>query len=96
MGCMRRIVMGFPAMTRDLASLNLSNEFRAQHWNRSSEGILSAEQFFPTAASPALKTIATVRASHGESITPQLIIDSMGGDTDKIFDGNTVGQYIEG
>ena len=93
--CMRRIVMG-PADDAARRAIELEQQvLGAALLNRSSEVTLSAEQFSRPQHRQLFETIARVRASHGV-ITPQLIIASMGGDAGMIFDGITVGQYVEG
>ena len=92
---MRRIVMD-PRDDAGPSVIELEQQvLGAALWNRSSEVILSAEQFSLPQHRQLFETIARVRASHG-AITRQLIIASMGGDTGMIFDGITVGRYVEG
>ena len=94
--CMRRIVTG-PADDAAQRAMELKQRVPgATLLTRSSDGTLFAEPFFGPVHHRLFKAIDRVRASHGEEITPQLIIDSMGRDADKILsDGNTVGQYIK-
>jgi hypothetical protein len=94
--CIRRIVTG-PADDAAQPAIELKQRIPgATLLTRLSDGTLTAEPFFGPLHHRLFEAIARVRASHGEVVTPQLIIDSMGDDASKILsDGNTVGQYIK-
>ena len=95
--CMRRIVTG-PADDAAQRAIELKQRVPgATLLTRSSDGTLTAELFVGPLHHRLFRAIDRVRASHGEELTPQLIIDSMGSDANAILsDGNTVGQYIKG
>ena len=95
--CMRRIVKG-PADDATQPAIELKQRIPgATLVTRSSDGTLSAEPFFGPLVHRLLETLARLRASHGEEIPSQLLMDSIGGDAGKILsNGNTVGQYIKG
>lgn len=90
--CMRRVATdGAPPSGIKLEQQVLG----AALLNQSFEVTLSAEQFSFAPHRQIFETIARVRASHAV-ITPQLIIDSMGGDAgETVIDGITMGQYVE-